>query len=54
MFLYFLKKNCHNQVDSYFNMENGVIFIDLILCKNQAFRHLIFNRFPNHKEVYFG
>jgi len=34
-------------------MEKGVIFIDLILCKNEAYRHIIFNRFSTYRRVKF-
>ena len=34
---------CHNTVDRYVEIDNVVLFIDLLLLKPGAYRHLVFN-----------
>lgn len=34
---------CHNTVDKYVEIDNVVLFIDLLLLKPGAYRHLVFN-----------
>ncbi|KAJ3305793.1 sterol homeostasis protein [Kappamyces sp. JEL0829] len=37
---------CHEFVDKYLEFDLVVIFIDLVLLKKAAYRHMIFNRIP--------
>jgi hypothetical protein len=37
-------ENCLSFVDKYLEFDLIVIFIDLVLLKRQAYRHMIFNR----------
>ncbi|CCC69275.1 hypothetical protein NCAS_0C02850 [Naumovozyma castellii] len=36
-------KNCHNVVDRYVEIDNVLLFIDLLLLKHDAYRHLVYN-----------
>lgn len=46
--------NCHKIVDKYVEMDNVVLFIDLLLLKPGAYRHLVYNsleeEFSRHGE----
>lgn len=35
--------NCHNVVDRYVEIDNVILFIDLLLLKPGAYRHLVYN-----------
>ncbi|KAI8386719.1 ARV1 [Nakaseomyces glabratus] len=36
-------KNCHSEVDPYVEIDNVLLFIDLLLLKPGAYRHLVYN-----------
>lgn len=39
----FLQESCQKPVDKYIEYDPVIILIDAILCKTQAFRHILFN-----------
>lgn len=41
--LIYLQPRCHGVVDLYVECEPSVIIIDLILFKEKAYRHILFN-----------
>ncbi|XP_014342342.1 protein ARV1 isoform X2 [Latimeria chalumnae] len=41
--MFILKKSCQKPVDKYIEYDPVIILINAILCKTQAYRHIIFN-----------
>ena len=39
-----LKPNCKKVVDSYVECEYSIVLLDLILFKERAYRHIVFNK----------
>ncbi|KAF9764587.1 Protein arv1 like protein [Nosema granulosis] len=39
-------KSCLKKMDKYFEVNDTLLFIDILLLKKEVFRHLIFNRKP--------
>ena len=39
-------ESCEEFVDKYVEFDLILIFIDLVLLKRQAYRHMVFNRIP--------
>lgn len=46
--------NCHRVVDSYVEFDNVLLFIDLLLLKPGAYRHLVYNSLDYKLSMYVG
>lgn len=44
--------NCHKPVDKYVERDNVILFIDLLLLKSGAYRHLVFNTLEINLDKY--
>ncbi|QLG73933.1 hypothetical protein HG535_0F04450 [Zygotorulaspora mrakii] len=44
--------NCHKYVDKYVEMDHVILFIDLLLLKSGAYRHLVYNSLENELSKY--
>lgn len=42
-FFFFFQKSCQKPVDKYIEYDPVIILINAILCKAQAYRHILFN-----------
>jgi hypothetical protein len=40
-------RNCGLVVDKYVEFESTLVFIDIILLRTQAYRHILFNRYDS-------
>jgi hypothetical protein len=38
-------RKCGKNIDKYLDCEFGIVAVDLILCKTECIRHIIFNIF---------
>lgn len=47
----FLQESCQKPVDKYIEYDPVIILIDAILCKIQAFRHILFNTSLNVRNL---
>jgi hypothetical protein len=45
-FVYIEQKHCNQRVDKYVEFDTVLVFLDIILHKVQAYRHLVFNKPP--------
>lgn len=45
-------KRCHKPVDKYVERDNVILFIDLLLLKPGAYRHLVFNSLESNLDKY--
>lgn len=50
--LFVFQESCQKPVDKYIEYDPVIILIDAILCKTQAFRHIIFNTSLNVSNLY--
>lgn len=47
----FVQESCQKPVDKYIEYDPVIILIDALLCKTQAFRHILFNTTLNVSNI---